>query len=428
MVIDLTGATKQTTRGEAAESARLGTVRRYDILDTPPDAALDRITALAARLFGAPIAIVSVVDADRIWFKSHHGTDVTQIDRHPGLCASAILGDQPWVVTDAEHDPRTVANPLVTGAFGLRLYAGAPLTTGNGDNLGTLCVIDFQPRDVTDDEIQTLRDLAAIVVDQLEFRQQVRVSIAESDQRHAEVEALASALQASLLPPALPTIPGVDIAAAYHPASKLHVGGDFYDVFPLDGGCWAVAIGDVCGKGPQAAVRTGAARYGLRTVAIEETSPAQALTVLNQALLTQAAFSADLDADPRFVTVGYARVQPRAGRAIIRFAVAGHPLPTVLRANGEVFAAGSPGSLLGVLTDVNFTDTTVELHPGDTFVFVTDGVLDSGDPPLGRDGMENALAACKGFPPAAIVERLHLAATSAQRDDIAILALQYRQL
>ncbi|HEY5455372.1 MAG TPA: GAF domain-containing SpoIIE family protein phosphatase [Acidothermaceae bacterium] len=426
MVIDLTGAAEATTRAEAAETARLEAVQRYNILDTPPDAALDRITALAARLLRAPIAIVSVVDADRIRFMSHHGTNITQIDRHPGLCASAILGEQPWVVTDAEHDPRTSANPLVSGGFGLRLYAGVPLTTRNGHNLGTLCVIDRQPRDVTDDEIQTLRDLAAIVVDQLEFRQQARLTIAESDQRHAEVEALASALQTSLLPPALPTIPGVDIAAAYHPASKLHVGGDFYDVFPLDGGCWGVAIGDVCGKGPQAAVRTGAARYGLRTVAIEETSPAQALTVLNQALLTQA-LSADLDADPRFVTVGFARVQPRAGRAIVRFAVAGHPLPTVMRADGEVFAAGSPGSLLGVLTDVNFTDTTVELHPGDTFVFVTDGVLDSGDPPLGRDGMENALAACAGFPPAAIVERLLLAATSAQRDDIAILALQSRQ-
>ena len=427
MVVDLPGAADETTRAEAADSARLEAVRRYDILDTAPDDALDRITALAARLFGAPIAIVSVVDADRIWFRSHHGIDISQIDPDPGLCASAILSHQPWVVTDAEHDPRSLANPLVSGEFGLRLYAGVPLTTRNGYNLGTLCVIDRQPRDVRGGELQRLCDLAAIVVDHLELRQQAGVTIAESEQRHAEVEALASALQASLLPPALPTIPGFDIAAAYHPASSLHVGGDFYDVFPLDGGCWGVAIGDVCGKGPQAAVRTGAARYGLRAAAIEETSPAQALAVLNQALLTQV-FSADLDADTRFVTVGFARVQPRAGRATVRFAVGGHPLPTVLRADGEVFAAGRPGSLLGVLTDVNFTDTTVELHPGDTFVFLTDGVLDSGDPPLGRDGMENALAACAGFPPAAIVERLHLAATSAQRDDIAILALQYRQL
>ncbi|MGH3264410.1 MAG: SpoIIE family protein phosphatase, partial [Trebonia sp.] len=83
---------------------------------------------------------------------------------------------------------------------------------------------------------------------------------------------------------------------------------------------------------------------------------------------------------------------------------------------------------LGVFADVDLSDTTVELHPGDTFVLVTDGVLDSGAPPLGRDGMENALAACVGFPAPAIVERLHLAATTKQRDDIAILVLQFKQL
>src|SRR5687767_9179452 len=123
------------------EADRLAALRRYDILDTPPDGAFDRITALAARLFDVPIAIVSVVDTDRIWFKSARGLpDVAEIERAPGLCASAILQDQPWVVTDAANDPRTLANPLVAGAFGLRFYVGVPLTTSDGHNLGTLCV------------------------------------------------------------------------------------------------------------------------------------------------------------------------------------------------------------------------------------------------------------------------------------------------
>jgi eukaryotic-like serine/threonine-protein kinase len=89
----------------ADEARRLAALHRYDVLDTPPDGAFDRVTAIAARLFAAPIAIVSLVDHDRIWFKSHHGLDVRQIDRAPGLCASAILQDGPWVLGDARTDP-----------------------------------------------------------------------------------------------------------------------------------------------------------------------------------------------------------------------------------------------------------------------------------------------------------------------------------
>lgn len=127
------------------ESARMAAVHEYRILDTPPDGAFDRITALAARLFNVPIAIVSIVDHDRIWFKSHHGTTVEQIDRDPGLCASAILQGEVWVVENATEDPRALSNPLVAGDFGLEFYAGAPLSTREGHNLGTLCILDVAP-------------------------------------------------------------------------------------------------------------------------------------------------------------------------------------------------------------------------------------------------------------------------------------------
>ncbi|MGI8718886.1 MAG: GAF domain-containing protein [Lapillicoccus sp.] len=118
--------------------------------------------------------MISIVDTDRIWFKSHHGLDADQIERGPGLCASAILRNEPWVVTDAALDPRTLANPLVAGEFGLRFYAGVPLTTHDGHNLGALCVIDREPRAVTDEELATLTDLAALVMDELEVRRAVR--------------------------------------------------------------------------------------------------------------------------------------------------------------------------------------------------------------------------------------------------------------
>ena len=159
------------------EAARLAAVRRYDILDTPPDGSFDRITAIAARIFGVPISIVSLVDNDRIWFKSHHGLDVRQIDRQPGLCASAILQDKPYLLTDAKTDPRSLANPLVAGEFGLRFYLGVPLETHDKFNLGTLCVIDRQPRTVTAEQIASLRDLARVVMDEMELRLAARRAV-----------------------------------------------------------------------------------------------------------------------------------------------------------------------------------------------------------------------------------------------------------
>ena len=145
----------------ANEPERLAAVGRYDILDTPPDGTFDRITAAAARLFNVPISIVSIVDRDRIWFKSHHGLSTTEIGRDPGLCASAILRDGPHILPDAKPDVHALANPLVAGEFGLRFYAGVPLRTHDGFNLGTLCVIDKEPRAVSADQIAHLEDLAS---------------------------------------------------------------------------------------------------------------------------------------------------------------------------------------------------------------------------------------------------------------------------
>lgn len=173
------------------EALRMDIVRKYAVLDTPPDGAFDRVTAIAARLLGTPIAIVSIVDTDRIWFKSHYGLDANEIPRNPGLCASAILQHGPWLVTDARHDPRTLANPLVTGEFGLQFYLGVPLRTYDGFDLGTLCVLDNKARTVTQEQIDTLTDLASVVMDQLELRLSAMRSIAEKEAalKHASLMA-----------------------------------------------------------------------------------------------------------------------------------------------------------------------------------------------------------------------------------------------
>ena len=170
------------------ESQRMLAVRRYDILDTPADGAFDRITAIAARRFDVPISIISIVDHDRIWFKSHHGLDVEQIDRAPGLCASAILSEIPHILPNASTDPRSLANPLVAGNFGLRFYAGIPLRTHDGFNLGTLCVIDKEPRPVDQKQIDDLRDLASVVMDQLELRLSAKEAVNQAQLMAKEID------------------------------------------------------------------------------------------------------------------------------------------------------------------------------------------------------------------------------------------------
>lgn len=159
------------------ERERILSLQKYNILDTPPDGSFDRITRLASILLDVPIAIVTLVDTDRIWFKSKYGLDVQQISRDPGLCASAILGDEYYEVSDAPSDPRTLVNPLVASEFGLRFYAAVPLKVKEGHNLGTLCVIDKKPRKLLPEQIEILQCLSDILIDQMELRLAARTAI-----------------------------------------------------------------------------------------------------------------------------------------------------------------------------------------------------------------------------------------------------------
>ena len=358
-----------------AEADRLAAVRRYDILDSPPDGAFDRICALAARIFDVPVATVTIVDEDRIWFKACAGLDVVQIPRAPGLCASAILQDDTYVISDGLIDPRVASNELVHGESGVRFYAAAPITTSDGYRLGTVNVISDKPRAVTEAEMRTLRDLAAIVMDELELRlAAMRELRRERDARHQALdeqrhaERLTRALQRSLSPPALPDVPGLQIAVYYRPFSDAEVGGDFYDLFPLDRGRWGLFLGDVCGKGPEAASLTSLARYTLRAAAMYNEDPTGVLRDLNTALLMQDAHD--------MCTAVYGEIDTTGSELTITLAAAGHPPPLVLRADYTVETLPTRGTMLGAFSDVAFQICQIGLQPGDAIVLYSDGLLD----------------------------------------------------
>lgn len=179
-----------------SERRRLAVVRRYEILDTPPDGSFDRVAALAARAFGVPMASVTIVDEDRIWFKASVGLPgVVQAPREPGLCASVIVQGEPYVLPDTLRDELAAANSMVCGELGLRFYAAAPIVTADGYRLGTVNVLHTQPREVTQQEEATLQDLAAVVADELELRLAARRLVhLEEERRQAQQADLQRAL------------------------------------------------------------------------------------------------------------------------------------------------------------------------------------------------------------------------------------------
>ncbi len=167
------------------EQARLEAVRRYQLIDQPVEP-YERVAAVAGALFDTPIATISMVERDRVWIAACQGLHgVREVGKEPGLCASVILRDDVYVVNNAAVDPRTSQHPLVRGELGLRFYAAAPIRTHDGYRLGTVNVIDNQPREATKQQLTALEHLAAIVSDELELRLMVIRSAAD-EQRMRE--------------------------------------------------------------------------------------------------------------------------------------------------------------------------------------------------------------------------------------------------
>jgi serine phosphatase RsbU (regulator of sigma subunit) len=247
----------------------------------------------------------------------------------------------------------------------------------------------------------------------------------ENARLYTERSHIAHTLQRSLLPERLPDIPGMDIAAHYRAAGDQNeVGGDFYDVFPSRDGAWTALIGDVSGKGPEAAAITSLSRHTLRAAALRDGTPVENLSLLNDALLNQA------DSGLRFCTVLYARLCPGDNEALLTLSNGGHLPALLVRAGGAVEEIAIPGTLVGALREPRFEEREVRLGPGELLLLYTDGVVElrGADAAAGDRLLREVLAAHAGEPAATVVEAVARMAVERQagepRDDIAILALR----
>jgi PAS domain S-box-containing protein len=280
-----------------------------------------------------------------------------------------------------------------------------------GRTLGAITFVSAESgHSYDDDDLRLAQELAR------------RAAIAIDNSRvHAELRETARTLQESLLPPHLPAVEHLELAARFRPAGAgIEVGGDFYDVFDTREGEWCIVVGDVCGKGAEAAALTALTRYTARAAATYESSVGGVLGVLNRALLHQRG-------DFRFTTLAFCALAVAEKPYRLRAASAGHPRPLLLRPDGSARAVGAAGPLLGVVPDAGFSEEEVELEDGDVVVLYTDGLTDAHAPDrmLVEGDLLAALRDCAGFCAGEVarhLERVALADDDVEpRDDIAIL-------
>lgn len=298
-----------------------------------------------------------------------------------------------------------------------------PLQAG-GRVLGAVAMANDQGRMVSDDDFSLAQDLAA------------RAGAAVANAKlFAERSHVARSLQASLLPPALPRPPGVDFGASYAAAGEgLDVGGDFFDVFAV-GTSWMVVVGDVRGKGVDAAAVTGLARHTIRSRSLSDPSPRAVLQHLNDLLLRAeadraAAQGAAWDLEPRFCSVVAMALEQIATGWKATICVAGHPLPLLRRPDGSVEPVGVTGDVLGVFADVNLSDCVVELEPGDAVVAFTDGIVERhrGPTQFGEEGVSRVLNGAGAASAAELAARVQDAARAfvdgQPDDDMAVVVVR----
>jgi serine phosphatase RsbU (regulator of sigma subunit)/DNA-binding MarR family transcriptional regulator len=360
----------------------------------------------------AAVTISARAGDDRVWNGDALGIDPIDVDASEDPVTRALL-DREATVGRAPDDawlPRWLGADRPWGSAVI-----APVMSGER-MLGVVVAgrLASSPA-FTHDERRAIADLTDRAAQAL-----------DNARLYSEQRFIADTLQQSLLPPTPPDIPGYELALAYRPAGDgTQVGGDFYDVFEIDGS-WLLVVGDVCGKGSEAAAVMAMSRYAVRTAALRSTRPSDLLATLNESLLRNSPGG-------RFATAALARIATaRAGHLTV--CVAGHPPPFVVRAEGGVETIGEPGSLLGVFPDPTLGDAVTSLDAGDTLVLYTDGLTDArgGDHQFGIDRLRETLGSVAGSSPDEVVAQVMDAvvafSSGSLADDIALMVVRAAEM
>lgn len=312
---------------------------------------------------------------------------------------------------------------------GMESFAGYPLVVGDR-RVGVLALFaQHRLEKSTLRALGAIADTVAIGIEQartanevLELYDQTRRHAAAVEEALLERARVAELLQQSLLPPSLPEIDGFELEGRYRSGVE-EVGGDFYDVFPLSGTRWGFMVGDICGRGPEAARFTALARHSLRTALMLGHEPAAALAALNAALLRS-------NNDGRFCTAVCGIIVADEDQSTVRLGVAGHPPPLHAHADGSVTRIAGTGTLLGVFSEATFGQTSIELQPEDGLVLYTDGVTEArrGSDMFGVDGLEDLLSETGQREAKVIVDAIVEAVAgyddAAADDDLAIVVIK----
>lgn len=378
-----TGAEMVLLQDERTTNKHLRAVNRIATLLGRHNVSVDEVGARVLEIVGSGLgwdvgALWIVDEAARVlrakacWSAS--GVDAEELiaqtssaTLQPGesLAGRAWLTGRPVWFDDIGEDATSPRGRSGTRA-GLRGWMAVPIASGAYVQ-GALEVIRRTEEPLDHEMAETLSMVGQLLgqfVDRVRAEQELRASTDRFSR-------LARTLQRSLLPPKLPTLPWMEVAAVYRPgAMDADVGGDFYDLFAARGQSWCLALGDVCGRGVSAATLSGLARHTIRAASMQTNRPAAALRTLNSVV--------EADSEPEaFLTAVCARLRPLNGGIGVTLASGGHPPPVLVRASGEATLVGEPGSLIGMFPDVNLPECSFSLGDGDLLVFYTDGVTET---------------------------------------------------
>lgn len=393
------------------EEARLHSVQQLNVLDSPPEDRFAQITRMAKAVFGVPMSTVSLLDRDRQWFKAVDGIELQNLPREQTVCQVTVARaydhpeDPALIIPDVSKVEAFAAIPQIAAEGGIRFYAGYPLYGPGGHPVGTFCLYDTQPKELTTDQQAAFRELAAWA----------QREIANTDDLER-----AALVQRQLLPPPLGVVPGWSIAAICLPAFA--VGGDFYDHYPWTDGL-VFTVADVMGKGLGAAILTATVRSAIRAAsrALDAAARNATDTDLGQVVGTVAdQLADDFAGTETFATAFHARLHTDDGR--LEYVDAGHGLSVVRRSTGGVESLNGGGLPIGILRDETWDTARVDLGPGDMLVITSDGLLDLL--PAGDDAALRALFDDTATPSDVCSMVTELVASRPPIDDVTVLAIR----